>query len=37
MPASREQLAAFAERLHKNHRPLQPLNGRTIEAVKITD
>jgi carbonic anhydrase len=33
--ASREQLAAFAARFGDNHRPVQPLNGRTIELVKI--
>ncbi len=37
VPASREQLAAFAARLHKNHRPVQPLNGRTVELVKVAD
>jgi carbonic anhydrase len=35
--ASREQLAAFAERLKNNHRPVQPLNGRPIETVTIAD
>lgn len=37
VPASREQLAAFAARLHKNHRPVQPLNGRTVELVKVAE
>ncbi len=37
MSASREQLAAFAARLHKNNRPVQPLNARPIETVQIAD
>jgi carbonic anhydrase len=32
MPASREQLSAFAARLQPNNRPIQPLNGRTIKT-----
>jgi carbonic anhydrase len=35
--ASREQLGAFAARLKNNHRPVQPLNGRMVELVKIAD
>jgi carbonic anhydrase len=35
--ASREQLAAFAARYGNNHRPVQPLNGRKIEVVEITE
>jgi carbonic anhydrase len=37
VPASREQLEAFAARLHQNHRPVQPLNGRTVELVTVAD
>jgi carbonic anhydrase len=37
VPASREQLAAFAARLKNNHRPVQPLNGRAVELVKVAD
>ena len=32
--ASREQIAAFETRLHHNHRPVQPLNGRVVEVVR---
>ena len=34
--ASREQLNAFAARLRPNNRPVQPLNGRTIDALAVT-
>jgi len=33
--ASREQLKAFAERLHHNNRPIQPLHGRPVGTSAI--
>ena len=35
LPASREQLSAFATRLKPNNRPVQPLNNRTIETAAV--
>jgi carbonic anhydrase len=35
VPASSEQIAAFAARLHQNNRPIQSLNGRAIARVKL--
>jgi len=35
--ASREQLKAFSARLRTNNRPVQPLNGRTVQTVSIVE